>query len=642
VANAPAVLEISTKPASPASLAKLQIDGKPVAAADFEPCTSDATGLPPGFTWYRVRTAEGIRLGLAIEAASKSEWKIAARVENLGPAEHGISLVAPAIGPYRLSDREEDAWYWFPRRGTAFDWRPCSYRERYCGLFPVQFIDTFSPAEGRGVVLRTLDTACLQKHYLLEKKDNRFTLGVEYPECRLRPRQSFATAAAIVSLTDGDWRRGLDAYRAWVKTWHRPLSPRKPWFRQVFNFRQRFLGWLDPLYDEKSGKLDLQRAVDEARREFGGIDYLHLFDWGNCGPYGRIYGRTGDHSPYEYLKGGREMLHATIASIRAQGVPVGLYIEGYLLDKRGKLGQGPGKGWQMLKSDGTGCWWPDSTEMYVCSYVPAWRDVQRSTYAAKVKELDVDGMYLDEFGFAGSWVDCYAKDHGHAVPGYAVVGERDCTQLVREAIDKAKPGVALYSEETPVDVTTQYQDGSFTYAMASVSTTPTRVPLNSARFALSDFKTIEILYCDKPTGSWATGVRWVFFNGEAIWLEGPAAEWFEPETRAEIRRCHAIFRKHRDAFTTLEPIPLVSTEMGGVYANAFPVAGKTVYTIYNARRRTVRGDVLRVELPAGSRFRWFDEWRQRPASVRQDGSATVVSLEIGPQGVGCVVAEKTP
>jgi hypothetical protein len=85
--------------------------------------------------------------------------------------------------------------------------------------------------------------------------------------------------------------------------------------------------------------------------------------------------------------------------------------------------------------------------------------------------------------------------------------------------------------------------------MSTASTAPIRVPLNSVRFALPDFKTIEILYCDKPTGSWATGVRWVFFNGEAIWLEGSATEWFEPQTLEAIRRCYAILHEHRDAFT---------------------------------------------------------------------------------------------
>jgi len=423
-----------------------------------------------------------------------------------------------------------------------------------------------------------------------------------------------------------------------VRTWHRPISPRKSWFREVFNFRQRFLWGLDPLYDAGSGKIDLQRAVDEARREFGGIEYLHLFDWGNCGPYGRIYGRKGDLSPYDYLKGGRDALHAAVAGIRAQGVPVGLYIEGYLLEERGKLGQGPGRSWQMIGADGKGRWWPESTEMYVCSYVPEWRRVQAATYATKVKELDVDGMYLDEFGFAGSWVDCWSRAHGHAVPGYAVVGERDCTEMVRRGIEAVKSGVALYSEETPVDVTTQYQDGSFTYAMSSASAIETSVPLNTVRFALPDFKTIEILYCDKPTGSWATGVKWVLFNGEAIWLEGPAAEWFEPETREAIRRCHAILRKHRDAFTTLEPLPLIPTAMGGVFANAFPARGKTVYTFYNARHRTLRGEVLRVASPAGAT--WYDECHGRPATVRREGAAAVLSLEIGPHDVGCVVAAR--
>jgi hypothetical protein len=76
-----------------------------------------------------------------------------------------------------------------------------------------------------------------------------------------------------------------------------------------------------------------------------------------------------------------------------------------------------------------------------------------------------------------------------------------------------------------------------------------------------------------------------------------------------------------------------------VFANAFPAPGKTVYTVYNSRHRTVRGPVLRVAQPAGMRWRWYDEWQQRPASVYQDGDSVVVSLEIGPQGVGCVVAE---
>jgi hypothetical protein len=440
----------------------------------------------------------------------------------------------------------------------------------------------------------------------------------------------------FISLADGNWRVQLDAYLARAKESLKPLAPRKPWFREVFSFRQRFLHAYDPLYDHRTGEYRMNEALEQDRREFGGVDYLHLFDWGNCGQFGRIYGRTGDYSPYDHLKGGRDALRKAIEGVQKQGVPVGLYIEGYLLTARGKLGQAHGKDWQIVTRDGKPLWWPGNEEMMICPGVPAWREVQASTYETKVKELGVDGMYIDQFGFADPWKDCYCDKHGHPVPSCPAVTERETTRLIRERVEKARPGLAIYTEETPVDVTTPFQDGSFTYAMSEARRTPTLVPINIARFAFPDFKTIEILVCDKPTGSWATGVRWVFFNGEAIWLEGPP-EWFEPETREAIRRCYRILRKHKDAFTSPDPVPLVPTEMGGVWANKFPVERKTVYTLYNARHRTVRGEALRVPHEEGATY--YDEWRERPAAVRRDGNDAIISVEIGPNDVGCVVVE---
>ena len=612
-------------------LVRMHIDGQPVAPEDFK--LTSATGADPIVLTYAAST--GVRVTVSLAAADPDGIRLAVRVSNHGDKPRRIAVTAPHVGPYRLCERPEDAWYLMPKRGAAFDNRPCTYRRRYCGLMPLQFVDTFSPAHGRGLAIRTEDRQCLRKDYLLTKSGGQFTIGVSYGERTLQPGATFATPQAHVRLTDGHWRRGLDAYRGWLDTWHKPISPRKQWFREVFNFRQRFLHWLDPLYDSAAGTYHLQRAVDEARVEFGGIDYLHLFDWGRCGKYGRIYGRTGDHSPWDYLQGGRAAFADAIAALQKRGLPVGLYIEGYLLEQRGKLGGKFGKKWQLIGADGRGRYWPGGTEMVVCPGVSAWREVQASTYATKVGELGVDGMYIDQFGFAGRGKDCHATGHGHAVPSYAVATERDCTRIIRRRIDAARKDVAVYTEESPVDVTSQYQDGSFTYAMNESHRTRTRVPINLFRFALPTCKTIEILYCDKPTGSWATGVKWVFFNGEAIWLEGPAKTWFRPATRQAIRRCYAILRKHRDAFTTPRPIPLVATEIGGVFANAFPTAHKTVYTFYNSRHRTVRGEVLRIPHRQGATY--YDEWHARPATVRRDAGDAIIALDLGPHDVACLV-----
>ncbi|MCX6922346.1 MAG: DUF6259 domain-containing protein, partial [Verrucomicrobia bacterium] len=583
-------------------LMELTVDGQVVPQSGYElrnisPAKPAKDGSRSWTANYAIAGVAGMGVSLAVEPAEGSGLALRIAVANEGNQPHRFALTAPRVGPYRLCAEADGAWYLFPKRGAAFDNRGCAYRERYCGLFPLQFMDTFAPAQGRGLTLRTEDIGCAWKHYALEKRGTEFVLAVDYAEQALKPGERFEAPRTVIALTRGSWHDGLAAYRAWVGTWYQPLVPRKTWFREIFNFRQRFLHGLDPLANGQ--RIELQRAVSEAQLEFGGIEYLHLFDWGDCGPHGRIYGRTGDYSPFDYLPGGQAALREAIAGVQALGIPVGLYIEGYLLDERGKLGRQSGKQWQLIDATGQGARWPDSSEIYACSFVPQWREVQASTYAAKAKELGPDGMYIDEYGFAGPNVDCWSKQHGHPSPGYAVAGEQGCTRLVRQRLEAAKPGVAIYTEESPADVASQCQDGSFTYALSTARQTLTRVPLNLTRFALPGFKTIEILYCDKPTGSWATGVKWVFFNGEAIWLEGPATEWFEPETREAIRQCHRLLRQYRDAFTTDRPLPLVPTLRGGVFASAFPAAGHTVYTLYNSRHHTVRGDVLEVPWQQG-------------------------------------------
>lgn len=589
---------------------------------------------------YDVLPCPGLQLQLGLGLTDTGALRLGGRLVNRGQRSHRVGVICPRIGPYVLGDDLTSNEYVFPCRAAVIGRAPAALEERYSGTFGVQFMATVNPAAGQGLHLRTEDTTCIERNYILCKEAAGMFLAIRYPERSIAPGETRPLADTILSVGDGDWHRALDDYGRWLKTWYKPASPRKRWFREVFNFRQRFLHWLDPLYDAKSGRIDLERAVAEARKKFGGIDYLHIFDWGNCGPHGRIYGRIGDYNPYDFITGGRRNLHDAIARVRRAGVPVGLYIEGYLLDERGKLGQLHGREWQLIRPDGTGARWPNSSEIFICPGVGAWRDVQTATYAAKVRELDVDGMYIDQFGFTGSDKNCHSDKHGHPVPSYPVQTELETTCAIRQAVDAAKAGVAIYTEESPCDVTSQYQDGSFTYEMNRCHARRATIPLNMFRFAVPDFKTFEILICDQPTGSWATGVGWTFFNGEGLWLEGPADEWFTPETLATIRQCHAILRRHRDAFTSDHPRPLVDTLVGGVPANYFPTSDKDLWTLYNVRHRTFRGEVLRVGHKPG--WTWRDAWHDRACNVRRDGGFDVISADVGPHGVGCLVRSATP
>ncbi|MBN1417239.1 MAG: hypothetical protein JXP34_00595 [Planctomycetes bacterium] len=552
-----------------------------------------------------------------------------AEVENRG-ADADIEITSPEIAGLRTRDPATDLLF-YPKRGAVLTAESCAFSRPGSGLFPVQFIDLSAPAGG-GIYIRTEDREGRDRLYQAAKGREGARLAVVYPSRRLERGAARILAGSVLGVHAGDWHEAFGAYERWLATWHRPRMPLKPWFREIFNFRQRFFWFWDPLYDKETGRFRMAEAVAEVDECFGGMEYLHLMDWGSHPQYGRVYGRTGDHAPWDAWKGGAESLAKAMPEA---GVPVGMYVEGYLLEERGKLGQGAGKAWQILGPGGERRYWPGATEMFICPWVSAWKDVQVDTYRRLARMFPMRGFYIDQFGFADWGKMCWSPDHGHAVPASPLKGEIALTRAVDDGLARIDPGIAIYTEETPCDLANGWQDGSFTYAMNDALRSTTDVPLNIARFAFPAFKTFEILVCDRPTGSWATGVLWTFWNGEGIWLEGPAREWFRPRTLETIRKTHAILRRYRNAFATLEPEPLVETRVAGLYANRFPGRAAVVYTIWNALPRTFRGDALAIPRSEGDRF--FDAWNERDLVPRrrQDGTMSV-PLEIPPHGVACV------
>jgi len=191
------------------------------------------------------------------------------------------------------------------------------------------------------------------------------------------------------------------------------------------------------------------------------------------------------------------------------------------------------------------------------------------------------------------------------------------------------------TEEVPTDVNSQVQDGALAYSVAHADPrlAPHRVDL--FRFVFPDFKVFQLVaYNNFIEGGWHR-LKFPFFNAEAWWLGNGIPGGFEPAAQAFLRNAFAILHDHREAFRTSTPRPLVPTESPLICANEFPGKSETVWTLFNAGYRTHRGPVLAVKHVRGATYR--DLWRNAALEPEIKGDRAILSVEIGPREVGCVV-----
>lgn len=522
----------------------------------------------------------------------------------------------------------DSLWYCFPRRGSIINNIPISLSDPYSGLFPMQFIDVYSPDLG-GIYIMKHDLSDEYKWFKL-KKDKTISLQVDYMEKKLEPGENILLPDVVIGTHDGDWHEALTTYSQWVKSWYKPIATRKQWFREIFNFRQQFMHFELPrksgMFNNENKEYKFREVIEKDIASFGGVDYLHIFDWG----WSEQYGRCGDYDHWEQIGGSEAFRHA-VEEIQEMGIPVGLYIEGYLVDPQSNIGKAHGEEWQMLGPDGKPYTY-FAPSYNICSAVKEWQDYLSKVYARVYKETGVNGFYIDEMGFADPGHICYSPCHGHTIPEPPLRGQRDLVRKVREALPD---DVVVYTEEIPTDMNSQYQDGSFTYAISSVSDELSPTHINLFRFAFPDFKTFEIITCDRPLGSDYQSVKRIFFNGEGIWIEGIADDWFSDETRKFISKMHKVIKRHIEAFTSMEPIPLVPVLVSDVYANQFPSEQETVWTLYNARYSTVRGELIAVPHKEGTKY--YDSWNEKVLIPRISEGYAYLELELGPRDVGCIV-----
>jgi hypothetical protein len=245
----------------------------------------------------------------------------------------------------------------------------------YSSRFPMQFMDVYDVQIG-GFYLMTQDTANYPKAYYLAKSSGKINMKVSFHTKELAPGENWILPSVVIGAHKNDWHDALAAYKDWVKTWYKPATPRKDWFRDIYNFRQVFLHTIfgeTGAWHPVTKEIDLVSKIEADKKAFGGVDYVHIFDWSTT-PAARIL----DYDPWDYL-GGSDRLKNQILLLQNQNIRVGLYHEGYIMNKQSQVGIANGEIWQQLDANGNPYDRFGKGNYYPCPLVSGWQSFLGNT-----------------------------------------------------------------------------------------------------------------------------------------------------------------------------------------------------------------------------------------------------------------------
>lgn len=566
-------------------------------------------------------------------------------VTNTSSSAVEVTVNFPVINGIHLSpNRGDQLYYLYPKEGWAANNEDADEENIYGRWFPLQFVDIYDHELG-GFYVMTQDQSNYPKKYAFKKKNGKIDFKVTHQTRVVQPGETWRLPNTVIGTHDGDWHNGFNAYKKWVNSWYTPISPRKEWFEDVYNFRQVFLHTIfgeEGMWNPDTKEIDLVQYIRNSEEAFGGVDYVHIFDWMRE-PEDRIF----DYKPWNYL-GGHEQLKSQISALQNEGINVGLYYQGYKVQRESEMGKKYGESWQMVDPQGND--YGERNYYYPCSSSRGWQDYLTGVARDITNLLGTDGVYFDQYGFGylRNYFGCYSHEHDHPTiegpvsSNYVGIGE---TQMLDKLRSKIGDGRVTYVEEMPTDVSTQYLDGSYTYAINKSKFNPSKNPssVNLFRFIFPQFKLIELLAVDRPFDDEVVmQLKKVFFNGEGVFLQGPLNDsgWFSDMARYTIRKTHSILSSNKEAFRSGEAVPLVETLNDEIHANYFPSPRKNVWTLFNVGDQDFTGSVLKIPHIEGAHY--YDAWNLNTVYPRFENGYAIVVLSVAKEDAGCLIQSLDP
>ncbi|NCQ31003.1 MAG: hypothetical protein COZ06_13065 [Armatimonadetes bacterium CG_4_10_14_3_um_filter_66_18] len=596
-------------------------------------------------------TVAGVPLGLEVRVAvdDKPEVRLRLSARNLGPQEITPVIRFPLLRSVECG-RLADNVLFFPQYRTVASQKSAFYQLVNDRSFPMQFMDVSNPVVGIGLGLLTRDTDLTPLEYGIGK-DTTAQMFVQSSEpfSKLSPGQVLTMPETVLLPHAGDWHATMDAYRQWLTRVGADGAPApdRDWFRRLFAMRvhltKKAYSWAIPIYDPATK----QYRIDDFMK--ADTDYLrvapelvHLGGWCDFDQEqgGDFLG--GDYAVKDYT-GGVDNLRAAIRSLQEEHhIPVSLYMIPDRCRKTSEIGTKLGRRICTVRQDGSVG--EDGPLYYVCPAYSEWQDHYVEAVKRTQRELGVKALYIDVFAFSHG-AACYSTEHGHPVPSNPKQVNRELIRRLREALP---PEVALWSEYPLDDMNARYIAGNIhyycldwheyfseTHNAAEAAPQVASTALNAYRYAFPHTRQFIFLCGSK---SWSSECKFPFFNGEPLY----DVSWFlyAGSNLVLVRNALALQQKYADCFASANPRMEVLTEKWEVHSNEFPGAGRTAWTLYNARYTTVSGPVLRVPHAAGATY--VDAWNGRRLKPALAGKTATISLRMEPQSLGCVVQERKP
>ena len=549
-----------------------------------------------------------------LRAKSASENRVLMQLElkNSGNNAQTVQAIFPIISNINPGKDLDKVKYFFPWRGGILGDCTASFTAEYNGFAWMQLMFAYSPQNGHGIGLFPEDANGRFKGLMMQKGKNGLSPTVKHSEVvifkeqpsldllekqsavafaqyyrgdLLQPGNSTITPQVRIFAFKGDWKSPLKQYSSWMKARMQKVDvPR--WFRDTYT-------WLNghpPFY------------YDEAKKEYvlhkrlaGGENAIQIAFWDDYPlPYAERlkYPSLASTMPGEFFvnkgRGGAPALAAEVERCHQLGAAFTLYIDHRFCWKETNLAKKHGKSWATKDAQGNYPGYVTADDQYLmCFYdTDKWVEYMTTRCRSLVKELKLDGIYLDELAVN---FQCYNETHDHYKAGKYPTDPHGIVKAmvkVRNAMREANPNAALMTEHAGSDYLTQFFDGSWDQtfyigAFPFVEKYYDDLRINFFHFCFPNFKFSE----------WGSSTRHPWrnlFNGFGMDMGG-----FE---NTDIQRQFAqIMKENGDAFASENIEPIVKTTHKKFLANRFPHENKIIHTVYNTSEKMIMGSILETK-----------------------------------------------